>query len=118
MNYPTQNLKGHSAETYFPEGEVKRCPTCGRRGLVPCLVCDINSREKSDKPLTAKDDMEPTLDLQLTGEELERYNDVHRMRERFMPHSVGTQQELSLQRINPLPLVADHFDKISRSSEL
>ena len=66
------------------EGPIERCPECGGRVHMPCLFCQ--TRRFALKNSEAAPDPDPTafkgmlLDIELEGERLKRYEEIHQRR--------------------------------------
>jgi len=62
----------------FHDGELGRCPKCGRLIMLPCLVCKIKNIEV-DFEIAEENGV---LELELRGNEQIRYRQVRAYRER------------------------------------
>ena len=68
--------KGHEL---FHDGELGRCPECGRLIMLPCLACRLKERDKESN----EQPNEFGLALELRGLEEVRYRQVRIYRETY-----------------------------------
>ncbi|HBO45331.1 MAG TPA: hypothetical protein DD670_15660 [Planctomycetaceae bacterium] len=79
-DYEAIRRKRQAQKDPLPRGPLVRCPTCGGKVYMPCRLCQMRE-ELANRPPSPPDTRPvPTLDLELRGETLSRYEAVHRLR--------------------------------------
>jgi hypothetical protein len=64
----------------YPNGPFVRCPTCGHRVQMPCLLCRLRSWRADGQPAATASAPGVQVGLELTPEHLERYRAVRARR--------------------------------------
>ena len=71
------NVRRKEFEIYH-DGVLGRCPECGRLIMLPCLACQLKA--------TVEDTLETTsefqLEIELKGDDMERYQQIRAYRDR------------------------------------
>ncbi|NLE38184.1 MAG: helix-turn-helix transcriptional regulator [Pirellulaceae bacterium] len=79
-DYEAMRRKRQEQKDPLPRGPLGRCPTCGGKVYMPCRLCQMRAA-LADWPPSPRDERPvPTLDLELRGETLSRYEAIHRLR--------------------------------------
>jgi hypothetical protein len=71
------NSKEAGEIRHFHQGQLERCPRCGRLMFQPCLACLMEIDGKVFDPFDAEQDDPDILRIQLFGRERQRYEHFH-----------------------------------------
>ena len=79
-DYEAIRRKRQALKDPLPRGPLGRCPTCGGKVYMPCRLCQMREELANRLPSPRDRRSVPTLNLELRGETLARYEAVHRLR--------------------------------------
>jgi len=71
------NVRRKEFEIYH-DGVLGRCPECGRLIMLPCLACQVTASKENALETMAVS----TLEIELHGEDMERYRRIRAYRDR------------------------------------
>ncbi len=82
VQHETENSRREGYE-HFHDGELGRCPQCGRLIMLPCLACQLDEPDEEFAEVTSEPFDESGLAIKLDEFETIRYRLLHAYREMF-----------------------------------